>query len=364
MKQITHSRWQWMLWFFLLCLFAYIFITFKVDATPQTESYMFDPWTIDALQLRQYGSGTLISVEEIEKTWHFKRYKIEYDSDGHLVSGFVNVPAHGENFPVVFVLHGYVDPEHYRLLDYTTTYADRLAEAGYVVFHPSYRYHGENQLALQNDMWPSGEPPFRIGYALDVINLMTLLQEASFAETHPLAVLQSDQFYLMGHSMGGSVAQRVMSIRPDEIKGLVLYNTMHGDEEINYRRIREWGGNRSYIRELAVPPELVEEISPIHMIDSWTAPVTLHYGSDDLVVPHTWSQTICEELKLIDHPTSCYMYDGANHLFQDDNDQRFVQRIVYFFNQIEESTIEEKATPDVCDLDHLSRDSRCSLLRQ
>jgi esterase/lipase len=42
---------------------------------------------------------------------------------------------------VVAVLHGYVEPSRYRLLAYTTPYADFLAERGFLVSHPNYRGH-------------------------------------------------------------------------------------------------------------------------------------------------------------------------------------------------------------------------------
>ena len=74
----------------------------------------------------------------------------------------MNVPQGEGPFPVVLVLHGYVDPARYNTLTYTTGYADALARAGYLVIHPNFRN------------WPpsdSGPEDYRVGQAVDVLHL-------------------------------------------------------------------------------------------------------------------------------------------------------------------------------------------------
>ena len=59
----------------------------------------------------------------------FTRTLITYPSDGLTIYGFVNVPVGEGPFPVIIAVHGYVEPEVYSTLDYTTRYADGLARA-------------------------------------------------------------------------------------------------------------------------------------------------------------------------------------------------------------------------------------------
>ncbi|HRQ14989.1 MAG TPA: peptidase, partial [Promineifilum sp.] len=120
-----------------------------------------DPYadlTIDALAARSWGGGLLEITDTLEENDSFTRYEIKYPSDGLTIYGFMNVPNEGDNFPVVLMLHGYIDPGEYEIVDYTRRYADALAEAGYFVIHPNFRNYPPSD---------SGPDPFRIGYAAD-----------------------------------------------------------------------------------------------------------------------------------------------------------------------------------------------------
>ena len=52
---------------------------------------------------------------------------------------FMNTPQGEGPFPMALVMHGYIPPENYQTIAYTTRYADALAQAGYLVIHPNYR---------------------------------------------------------------------------------------------------------------------------------------------------------------------------------------------------------------------------------
>lgn len=119
-------------------------ISAPVTAPPPTPSPTPTPdpyaeMTIDALAARHYGGGLLEITDTLETNDVFTRYEIKYPSDGLDIYGFMNVPNEGDNFPVVLMLHGYIDPEEYEIVDYTRRYADALAEAGYFVIHPNFR---------------------------------------------------------------------------------------------------------------------------------------------------------------------------------------------------------------------------------
>ena len=86
-----------------------------------------------------YGEGELQVEEVLNVTNAFTRTLITYPSDDLTIYGFMNVPKGEGPFPVVLVLHGYVDPARYNTLTYTTGYADTLAGAGYLVIHPNFR---------------------------------------------------------------------------------------------------------------------------------------------------------------------------------------------------------------------------------
>ncbi len=282
--------------------------------------------TIEALTLRSYGRGDLSTIRTMENAGPFMRYEFRYDSDGEVVGGFLNVPHEGDALPVVLVLHGYVNPSEYDLLAYTATYADALARAGFMVFHPNYRHHP-----------PDGdEPPyntFRVDYAVDVLNLVSFIRSGSVDPDDPLRRVDSDRLFLFGHSMGGGIAQRVMTVRPEWIQAAVLYASMSGDERRNYERIREWAGERHWGKEVFAPETVLAAVSPLNFIDRWIAPVAVHHGTGDEIVPPEWSAELCAELTARRHPVACFEYKNYPHNFYGPAETLLIDRTVRFFNE-------------------------------
>jgi pimeloyl-ACP methyl ester carboxylesterase len=90
---------------------------------------------------------------------------------------------------------------------------DRLAADGWHAVAPDLRGHGA-----------SDAPDDEAAYGLDVFT----------ADVVALAdALGWDRFTLVGHSMGGVVAQRVAVDHPDRLEGLVLMSTFHGPLDID-----------------------------------------------------------------------------------------------------------------------------------
>ena len=92
-------------------------------------------------------------------------------------------------------MHGYIDPAVYNTFDYTTRYADALAGAGYIVLHPNLRGYQPSD---------NGENLFRVGMAIDVLNLIALVQSQSGGDD-PLKNANPNAIGLWGHSMGGGI---------------------------------------------------------------------------------------------------------------------------------------------------------------
>jgi dienelactone hydrolase len=281
-------------------------------------------YTIDSLAGRTYGGGALEIVERMETNDSFARYLITYPSDGLTIYGFMNVPHEGGKFPVAIVLHGYIDPSAYETLDYTSRYADVLAEAGYFVIHPNLRGFSPSD---------EGEDVYRTGLAADVMNLIAIIREQSRDPEGPLRRADGEAIHLWGHSMGGGVVLRVATILNEPyLRAAVLYGAMSGDEKLNYEKILEWSGGLTGTFELAAPPETLEAISPINYLDRLTAPVSIHHGEGDETVPPEWSADLCARLQALDHPVECFTYHAAPHTFYGDWEALFNKRVIDFFD--------------------------------
>jgi dipeptidyl aminopeptidase/acylaminoacyl peptidase len=279
-------------------------------------------WSNAYLRSRSYGGGQIEFLEVMDQNLYFTRYLIRYPSDGLSIYGFANIPNDEEIHPVIIALHGYIDPAVYNTLDYTTRYADALATAGYIVLHPNLRGY------LPSD---DGENLFRVGMAIDVLNLIALVQSQS-GGSDPLKNANPASIGLWGHSMGGGISTRVITVSSD-VKAAVLYAAMTGDELTNYTAIREWSGQARGIEELNVPVEALNSISSVHFFENIGAAVSIHHGTADELVPMSWSVTTCERLNLLGKNVECLYYDDMPHTFYGQGEEQFIQNSVDFFNR-------------------------------
>jgi dipeptidyl aminopeptidase/acylaminoacyl peptidase len=289
-----------------------------------------DPYaglTIADLAAREYGSGEIRVEEVLAVTDAFTRSLITYPSDGLTIYGFMNVPrlegGRGEGpRPVVLVLHGYISPDTYTTLAYTARYADALARAGYVAIHPNLRGFPPSD---------EGPDPFRVGTAIDVFNLIALVREHG-GRPGPLRHADPRRIGVWGHSMGGGIAIRVITVDP-QIKAAVLYGSMSADERQNYERILEWSDRERGEEELDTSEEDMRRIAPIYHLERIEAAVSIHHGDLDATVPLEWSLDLCGRLEGLGKTVECFTYEGQPHTFGGAGDQLFMQQYIDFFDR-------------------------------
>jgi uncharacterized protein len=286
-------------------------------ATPQPYAEL----TVAGLMARGYGGGALEIKQTLARTGAFTRQLIAYPSDGLTIYGFMNVPTGKGPFPIIIAVHGYINPGVYETLDYTTRYADALARAGYLVLHPNLRNYR-----------PSDEGPnlFRIGYAIDVLNLIALVKQQA-GKPGPLQLANGNAIGLWGHSMGGGISIRVLTVSPD-VRAAVLYGAMSGDEMKNLERFGRRSNRNRPRPELDVPRDIWPQISPVFYLDQIQAAVSIHHGDQDESVPLQWSLDLCGQLRVLKKTVECFIYTGQPHTFRGKSDQLFVSRMTTFFN--------------------------------
>ena len=289
--------------------------------TPTPDAYA--AIDIEGLRKRTYGGGRIETVRVLEEQPAFTRYLIRYPSDGIPITGVMNVPKGEGPFPVVIVNHGFIQPTSYATTTaYTLPLADTLARNGYLTLHPDYRnYGGSGQ----------GPNPFRIGYAIDVLNLVQL------AKTLPNA--RPDRIGMLGHSMGGGITSRVMAISPD-VKAVVLYGAMSSDEVENYnhRRAMGWIRNEATFGDVlpVTPqeqPDVYERLSPMSHLQYVTAPVSIHHGEQDNDVPVQFSRRLTQALRDDGKNVELFTYPGQPHWLSGTAQALFLQRVVAFFDR-------------------------------
>jgi dipeptidyl aminopeptidase/acylaminoacyl peptidase len=132
--------------------------------------------------------------------------------------------------------------------------------------------------------------------------------------------------------MGGGITTRLLTVT-DDVKAAVLYAAMSGDEQKNYEAIRQWSGQTRGLEELNVPVEALTRIAPMYFFQNITAPVSIHHGMADALVPPDWSTTTCDQLVALARNVECHYYEDMPHTFYGAGDEEFIQNTVRFFNQ-------------------------------
>ena len=293
-----------------------------VGSSPTGTPDPYAGWTIAALQQRPAQTGLLQTHEILATGPNYTRHLISYPSDGLTIYGFMNTPPGDAPLPVVLVLHGFVEPDEYKVEAYTMPYADAFAKENFLVIHPNYRNYPPSD---------NGDNLFRAGYAIDVLNLIDIIKTQA-GQLGPLQNADPNRIYLFGHSMGGGIALRVLTVSPD-IRAAALYGAMSGDEQRNFEKIMVWSKGTSGAEELAVAPEDLQRISPIYHLENVNAPVSIHHGTADGVVPPAWSDQLCTQLRELGKEVTCYRYPGEPHNFTWAARKRLLDRVSAFFNE-------------------------------
>jgi dipeptidyl aminopeptidase/acylaminoacyl peptidase len=257
------------------------------------------------LRGRTYGGGSIEVVEKMEETFAFTRYLIRYPSDGLNIYGFANIPKGEGPFPVIVAIHGFVDPATYQTLDYTTSPLDFIAQTGYIVIHPNLRGYPPSD---------NGDNLFRVGMAVDVLNLLALVKSQS-GPSELFATAASDDIGLWAHSMGGGIALRVLTVSSD-VKAAVLFSSLSGNEIKNSVALSQGSSDPSFQTELNTPREVFKYISPMYYYPYITSPIQLHHGSVDQTVPVAWAEETCSALKTAGVQVECIYYPTEDHTFR------------------------------------------------
>lgn len=289
-----------------------------IPATPEP----YEQYTIDFLRARSYGGGQIEVVETLEETEAFTRHSIRYPSDELSIGGIVNVPKGEGPYPVIIAIHGFVDPALYEPLDYATPLIDGITQAGYIVFHPDLRNYPPSD---------EGDNLFRVGMTIDVLNLMALIG-AKAGPPELFGTAAPEALGLMGHSMGGGIALRVLTVS-SQVKATVLYATMGGDEIQNAQVLFKAFPDPAFQAELEIAPEVVEGVSALNYYSNITSPIQLHHGTLDETIPVAWAEETCAALSEAGVEVECLYYPDEDHTFRGRVMEQFYEAMLGFYEK-------------------------------
>lgn len=322
--------------FILLCVAVGVFLTNKSDLprrydtvaeTVQTVvSPKPDPLSIEYLRQKEYPGSELQIVEELTPGSNYNRFIASYDSEGNTIYGLLTIPntdIPSDGWPVIIISHGDIPPDQYINTQKYVAHIRSLSTAGYIVFMPDYRGHGESEGKATNGY---STPD----YTVDVLNAIASLRK------HPN--VNPEKIGLLGHSTGGHISLRIMVVDPN-IKAVVIWGGVVG----SYQEMLEiwptywetvhkpspipdpdnphtnW---RTYLSETYGSPnenpEKWKEITATTYISDISAALQMHHARDDGWVPVKLSELLHEKMLNKGKHSELYLYESSDHnLFTD-----------------------------------------------
>ena len=292
---------------------------FLPTSTITTLSAPYEQYTIDHLRQRSYGGGIFEIVNTMEVLDEFTRTLIRYSSDDLTLYGFMNIPTREGPFPVIIMMHGLGDSGSFNDLSFRSDIVDTLTYAGYIVIHPIMRGYPPSD---------GGDNMFRVGMAVDILNLIALIKTHS-GQSGAFEKAMPDQIGLLGQSMGGNVALRILTVSSD-VRAAVLYSSLSGDELKNSEQLYKVTVDPQFQNELNVLPSQLQSISPVYYYANISAPIQLHHGTIDETVPVSWAEETCSLLTTAGKSIECIYYE-EDHIFDGDVKIQFLENAIRFY---------------------------------
>lgn len=311
--------------------------------TPTPIHPPLEPYTIAGLQARDYPGGTIQIRAIREQHSAFTRAYIDYPSDELTITGDMYIPAGTGPFPVVILLHGYYDRAGYWTGLGTWQNAEYLARNGYLTIAPDFRSWGESDTGINL---------FATGLVIDTLNLISSLASLPQADVARVGV--------WGHSMGGGVATKVLTI-DDRIKAGVLYAPNSANDADLMSR---WGagclpgesqqaGDQCNPAEIIPPdasdpltqayfaaatdPVQMQHLASIYHLENISAPIQIHIGTADgqtlVQTPPEWSFDLYTALQTAEKEVTYWEYADQGHFFTGASWSLFMERTVGFFDE-------------------------------
>lgn len=220
-------------------------------------------------------------------------------------------PAPPKGYPVIILLHGYINPRRYK------TATDYLGESlfyashGFLVVKPDLRGQGES---INQGFADSAY--YSMSYNTDVLSLVSALRQTSYVDKSSINI--------WGHSMGAYIALRA-AVLSKNINDLILLSGPMGSlEEMYLTYIPPSDENNPYA--LATRSEIFarygtpadnrafwRDASPINFVSKIKGAVQIDVGLQDVLVPPRFSADLDEAMNKAGVKHQYFVYLDGNH---------------------------------------------------
>jgi dipeptidyl aminopeptidase/acylaminoacyl peptidase len=241
-------------------------------------------------------------------------FKYDVKNDGISEYGLMVRPADPpppNGYPVLILLHGFMDPDRYSTpLSYLSD-ADTYAKQGFLVLKPDLRGQGASF-----DSAPSDSAYFSMSYNTDVMSLISAAKKTKY--------IDKSNINLWGHSMGAYIALRTAVLSPDIKNTIIRSGPVDSLEEMYLTYIPPSDENNPYalatrndvFAKYGTPADNTafwHDASPINFVSKIKGNIQIHVGSADEVVPPEFSADLNAALSKAHVRHQYYIYPDGRH---------------------------------------------------
>ncbi len=293
-----------------------------------------DRYSMSAMRNKGWKGQGIRVISIVQKRANYTSYRLEFNVDGLREYALLSVPAastipqnshqQAEGLGVLLLLHGYIPPDYYSTeRSYPTVFA-RYANSEFAVIKPDYRGHdrSEGKAEVRDNRF------FNIMfYTYDIRQLLASLyaQPLELPGTGTGSVpgagsvrFSADKLFIMGHSMGGALALRLL-----QIYSAVQAVSLWGPVSVSLEQTAQQYGQlqpepaAQIIRQRAQAYGITDldklRYNEVRHLRFIRTPLRIHHPDTDESVPIAWTRRLLPRLREANVPVSYFDYPGDNH---------------------------------------------------
>lgn len=288
----------------------------------RSEELTLGKYTIESLGRLAVSESRIVLDDILETNPKYIVYKFHFGSQGKKVNGLAHIPNGDSVYPIIVQFRGWQDPATYQTGGGTKRSAVVYAENGFISLAPDFLGYGGSDNP-SNDVFEARFETYTT--AMDML---------AAARTVPQG--DPNRIGIWGHSNGGQIALTALEITrklyPTTLWAPVskpfpysiLYYTDDTPDHGKELRKRLYEFEKNYDVELYSLPNYLDRIK---------APVQLHQGTADALVPVAWSLELNRKMKEKKIDVTYWEYAGADHNMIPEAWNIVVERDMEFFRK-------------------------------
>lgn len=291
-----------------------------------------DKYTFERLKETKFSESPITFGKLLKDDNFFVSYVFYFNIEGKKASGLANIPKKEGTYPVIVMFRGYVDKEKYSIGEGTKRAGEVFAQNGFITLAPDFLGYGESASPSASSI----EERFQtyttaLTLLASVGNINSSLQRNEFN-----AQADTGKIGIWGHSNGGHIALSVLEITGKSYPTVLWspvskpfpYSILYYTDELNDRG--------KFLRKVLSDFEKdydVELYSPLNYYQWLEAPIQLHQGAADELVPQKWSNELVESLEKLQKDVDYFLYPGDDHNLQPNGWSLAVERSMAFYQK-------------------------------